>query len=306
LPIPAGVADLRVKHLRMPRSRPARRRLGPAWVGSLGLHLLVIFILIAVRVATTVPPPPEEQSVAVEFEPDKNQTKGGPNPSEQTETPQGAESAHMRPTPNAQAQPDNRPEINIVPPEYRQMPPPPDEVDAEPVPLPEPQRRIARAPSPRRAQSSPFSHPMEFSYAPRDVQGASAGLRNSRSIDLSAGPVVRGGHLLDRVAHVVGQGGRADYLALLSEFIETHKYYPPEAARNGEDGSATVELTVRRDGKVEALNLVQSSGSEILDAAWMAVFRDNRLPPFPDELNKPRETFTLTLNYHLIYGEAPQ
>jgi TonB family protein len=294
--------DLRVKQLRTPRSRQGTGRLGRSWAGSVALHVLLLALLIFVRVATE-PPPQEEPSIAVEFEPDKSQTPGGPNPSDARQTPNGPDSPRMRPTPNTQAQPDSQPQINIVPPEYQQMPPPPPQAeDAEPLPMQVPQPRYAHTSPRRRPQNSPFSHPMEFSYAPRDEHEPPAGLRNSRGLDLSAGPVVRGGRLVDSVAHVVGPGGRGDYLALLSEFIETHKYYPPEAARNGEDGSATVELTVRRDGKVEALNLVTSSGSELLDAAWMAVFRDNRLPPFPDDLTKPRETFMLTLNYQLIYG----
>jgi protein TonB len=206
----------------------------------------------------------------------------------------------MRPTPQQAPQPASQPEINLIPPEYRQPPQPPQE-EAEPLPPPMERPHYARSPPSRSTDRNPFAHVMTYSFAPREQQEASGGLRNSRSLDLSAGPVIRGGHLRDSVAHVVGPGGEADYLALLSEFSETHKYYPEGAARNGEEGSATVRLTVRRDGTVEALDITSSSGSSLLDAAWLAVFRDNRLPAFTDDMPLPRETFSLTLNYELIY-----
>lgn len=299
------MADLRVREMRTPRSRGGRsNRLKTAWAGSAALHLMIVLFLLLVRTAIQPPPPDEPPALTVEFEPDKSQTPGGPNPSKMRVTPRGEENPDMHATPNTQPQPDMRPQINIIPPEYQQPPEPP-EAEAEPLPPPIPAPHFQRAEPTRRSRSNAFSHPMEFSYSPRNEQRQSAGLRNSRSLDLSAGPVIRGGHLLDSVAHVVGPGGRADYLALLSEFIEEHKYYPPEAARNGEDGSATVELTVRRDGSVKALKLVASSGSDLLDAAWLAVFRDNRLPPFTEDMPGAQETFELTLNYTLIYGSPP-
>jgi protein TonB len=291
-----------VKQLRTPRSRSRSDRLRKALAGSVAAHLLVLALVLLVREMAPPPPPQDQPSFAIEFEPDQSQTKGGPNPSTATETPKGDEKAQMQPTPSTQSLPESQPQMNLIPPEYMQPPPPPQTEEAEPIPPPMVRPRYSRNTERQRADRNPFSHPMDFSLAPREQRGASAGLRTSHSLDLSAGPVIRGGHLTDAVAHVVGQGGAADYLALLSEFIETHKYYPEGAARNGEEGSATVQLTVRRDGTVRALSLASSSGSSLLDAAWMAVFRDNRLPAFTDDMPGAEETFRLTLNYELIYS----
>lgn len=271
-----------------------------ALAGSVFAHLLVLAIIIFVRVVAP-PPPPEQPSFAIEFQPDTTQTKGGPNPSNVTETPKGDTSAVMHPTPSTPQASASQPQINLIPPEYRQQQVPPEAEEAEPLPPPMQRPRYSRSGPAHSNDRNPFAHPMNFSLAPREERQASGGLRNSRSLDLSAGPVVRGGRLMDSVAHVVGPGGTADYLALLSEFIETHKYYPEGASRNGEEGSATVRLTVRRDGSVQALSLESSSGSSLLDAAWMAVFRDNRLPAFTDDMPAAQQTFTLTLNYELIY-----
>ncbi len=293
--------DLRVKQLRTPQSRRRSGRLEKAWAGSAAAHLLALTLLILLHVVVPLAPPQDEPSFAVEFEPDKSQTNGGPNPSVARETPKGDDNPQMRRTPQSAPQPSSQPQMNLIPPEYLQPPPQPDSEEAEPLPPPVERPHYAHSPPSRSADRNPFSHPMVYSFAPRERAEASAGLRNSRSLDLSAGPVIRGGRLRDAVAHVVGPGGEADYLALLSEFIETHKYYPEGAAENGEEGSATVRLTVRRDGTVEALQLETSSGSSLLDAAWMAVFRDNQLPAFTDDMPGARQTFTLTLNYELIY-----
>lgn len=291
--------DLRVKQLPTPRSRPRTPILRRAWAGSAAAHLIVLTLLVLIRVVAP-PPPPEQPSFAIEFEPDTSQTNGGPNPSTATETPKGDKTAPLSPAQAQPTPPSQQMQMNLLPPEYAH-PPMPEAEEAEPLPPPMQRPHYSRTGPSRSADRNPFSHPMNFSLAPREQQRAGGGMANSRSLDLSAGPVVRGGRLLDSVAHVVGQGGRADYLALLSEFIETHKYYPEGAAQNGEEGSATVRLTVLRDGTVKSLNLESSSGSSLLDAAWMAVFRDNRLPAFTDDMPGAQETFTLTLNYELIY-----
>jgi protein TonB len=292
------VPDLRVKQLPTPQSRQRIHALRGPWAGSAIAHLVVLALILLVRVVAP-PPPPEQPTFAIEFEPDTTQTPGGPNPSKATETPKGEKTQPVAPS-QGQPPPPSAPQMNLIPPEYTQPPPPPDE---EAEPMPEPMRRphYARTGPTRSNDHNPFSNPMNFSLAPRASQHASGGMPNARGLDLSAGPVVRGGRLMDSVAHVVGPGGTADYLALLSEFIETHKYYPEGAARNNEEGSATVRITIQRDGTVRALSLESSSGSSLLDSAWMAVFRDNRLPPFTDDMPGAQQTFTLTLNYQLIY-----
>ena len=270
--------DLRVRQAPTPRSRQRAHVLRGPWAGSAALHVLVLVLILLVRIAAP-PAPPEQPTFAIEFEPDTSQTPGGPNPSKALQTPKGDKTRPVLPS-QAPPPPPSAPQMNLIPPEYNQPPPPPDE-EAEPMPEPMQRPHYARTGPTHSNDRNPFSHPMNFSLAPGASQRASGGMPNSRGLDLSAGPVVRGGRLLDSVAHVVGPGGTADYLALLSEFIETHKYYPEGAARNNEEGSATVRITILRDGTVRALTLESSSGSSLLDSAWMAVFRDNRLPPSP-------------------------
>lgn len=310
--------DLRISQLRLKASRPPRSRLRIWLTGSLAAHLFALLLAVLVRVA--VPPPqPEQPAFGMVFAPPAKTAKGSPNPTKYTSTPQGEPDRDMHPTQQSQVSPritpptpeqqpqppqPRPPEVNLLPPEYQQAPepPPPEREQAEQVPQAERRPRTAQArPRPSRQRSNPFANPMQFSLAPQAHSGASGGMRNSRSLDLSAGPMIAGGRLQDAVPHVIGPGGTQDYMELLSEFVELHKYYPPSAATNGEQGTAVVRITVERDGTVRGMRLVSSSGSTMLDAAWEAVFRDNKLPPFPEDMNVPQQTFTLSLNYELLY-----
>ena len=311
--------DLRSSVPRLKTSRAPRSRLRPWVVGSLAAHLFALFVIIFVHVVSPPVVPPEEPSFGMVFEPSNTGTKGAPHPSQYTSTPQGEKSPEMHPTPQSQPPPSPPPapapsppqeqaEVNLIPPEYQQAPPPPPpQEQAESVPQEQRQKQARqqsrRQPSPRQSPSrnNPFANPMLYSFAPQARQSQSGGFRSSRSLDLSAGPVVSGGRLQDAVAHVIGPGGRGDYMEALSEFVELHKYYPPSSARNGEEGESVIRVTIERDGTVKDMRLLSSSGSSMLDSAWEAVFRDNKLPPFPDDLPGNQQTFTLSLNYHLLY-----
>ena len=189
--------------------------------------------------------PPEESAFTVEFSPDATQAPAGP------------------PTPST-----FQPQINLTPPEYQQAPPAESE-EAEPIPLPRPMQRPRYSGGSTR--SNPFAHPMIYSLAPRDQERA-ASAPNSRGLYLSAGPVIHDGHLTDSAGRAEGAHAFEDYMALVDDFVEAHKYYPDEAAREQEAGSATVAVTVLRDGTVKALTLTNPSGSRLLDDAWLSVF----------------------------------
>jgi protein TonB len=91
-----------------------------------------------------------------------------------------------------------------------------------------------------------------------------------------------------------------DWANLLSAWVEAHKYYPQQALINGEDGSPEVEVTVRRDGHVQAVELDTRSGSQWLDLALQALFRGANLPPFPEGTGDQQLTFHFTMHYILV------
>jgi len=112
------------------------------------------------------------------------------------------------------------------------------------------------------------------------------------------GPVTRGGFDFAPVGR--GRQPGPDWRNALSAWIEAHKYYPQEAALNGEDGTVVVRVVVDRSGAVESVQLESRSGSQWLDLAAQALFRGAHLPPFPPDMSDADFTFDLTMHYILI------
>lgn len=270
------------------RRRPARPAARPEgrglWI-SLALHLSVLLCALFLH-RVPAPPPAAEPSFDVVFAP-ASPTRGVAQPGDHFAIPEG-------PTSNQPAPP----RVNLLPPEYARRfappPPPPDEqAEARPPPSPAPARRQAR--------NNPFAHVQQYSFAPAAGFSPPRGLRHSRSLDLSVRPEVRGGQIVDAVAHVISPGASSDYLAGISEYVETHKFYPPESAANGEQGTSVIEVTIARDGRVRDVRLRESAGSRWLDMAWLGLFRGHRFAPFPDDMKEAERTFTLSMDYELIY-----
>jgi TonB family protein len=68
-------------------------------------------------------------------------------------------------------------------------------------------------------------------------------------------------------------------IAAIMGRIEKAKRYPRMARKMGTEGQATVRFRIKTDGKVEGVELLKSSGSEILDQASLETVR--RAAPFP-------------------------
>jgi protein TonB len=68
-------------------------------------------------------------------------------------------------------------------------------------------------------------------------------------------------------------------IAEIMRRIEKAKLYPRMARRMGTEGRATVRFRIKTDGKVEGVELIESSGSEILDQASLETVQ--RAAPLP-------------------------
>ncbi len=184
-----------------------------------------------------------------------------------------------------------------------------DEDEGMPMPQPTPSPEAETVLPPLRYgtalrphNTNPFAQVVPFDLSPQRPRSPTALPPGSRGLDLAAGPVVRNGRLLDSVQHVMGHHGNEDYDEEIRAFADAHKYYPREAAENGEQGAATLRITIARDGTVKHMEWVGHSGSALLDAAWYSVFADNKLPPMNDDMAGDQYTFTFTLDYYLLYG----
>ncbi len=71
-------------------------------------------------------------------------------------------------------------------------------------------------------------------------------------------------------------------LSLIIRKIEAAKRYPRMARKMGIEGTAVVRFKLRSEGQVEAVEIMESSGSEILDKASIETVRDAAPLPYKD------------------------
>jgi TonB family protein len=101
--------------------------------------------------------------------------------------------------------------------------------------------------------------------------------------------------------HISGADPGEDWAAELHRWAADHAYYPPQAAENGEEGVATVQVTINRYGKVLSTDLVSKSGSSFLDMAWVGEWRNATVPRFPPGTPEDTTTILYTIHYILIH-----
>ncbi len=128
---------------------------------------------------------------------------------------------------------------------------------------------------PARTTSRAAPNTLDFSLTPR--QGAADNTPFSRVSGAHVGP---------------------DWRNELSAWVRSHAYYPQQAAMNNEDGDVTVQVIANPNGHVASVEMRSRSGSQWLDLALLALFRDANLPPLLGE-SEPI-TFNFTMHYILI------
>jgi TonB family protein len=281
--------------------RPERRWTELGAITSVFVHgMILAIVLLARHVPRPPPPPPPETGMEMVFEHGQKSPIAVPHPKNRfIEIPKGDVTGTTEqpatPPPAQPAQPS--PEVNLDLPPWM-TPPVPQTAQPEPTPAPSKTAKQEKArPRPQR-QSNPFANMALPSFA-QHAPSHARGMRNSRSMDLSMGPVIEGGQLRDAVPHIASAGADGDYMERLSEYVESHKYYPEQAGRNGEQGTAVVSVLMSRDGTVKDVRLEQSSESRMLDVALESMFRDKRLPPFPDDMKEPQKEFTISMTYEI-------
>ena len=92
---------------------------------------------------------------------------------------------------------------------------------------------------------------------------------------------------------------------ILSEFlgdvrrrIESNKTYPPAARDAGIEGSSGIRMTITRDGQLEKVEIVDSSGYEILDrAALQSVRSAAPFPPIPKKIDREK----IEMNLYVVF-----
>ena len=88
------------------------------------------------------------------------------------------------------------------------------------------------------------------------------------------------------------------YMKMLKERIESIWKYPKEAARRGISGDHYMEFSIKKDGSLDEIEILRTSGYRDLDEAAMKAIK-NAAPfwPLPDDWDKE----TLEIKGHFIY-----
>lgn len=94
-------------------------------------------------------------------------------------------------------------------------------------------------------------------------------------------------------------GADPAWLADVAAWLLAHRSYPEMARELGRQGTVVMQITVDPQGHVEDVNLVRGSGTDLLDHAAEALVRSAHLPPFPPDMNLPRQSITIPIRYRL-------
>jgi protein TonB len=177
-----------------------------------------------------------------------------------------------------------------APPVAEQPPPPPVVEQQRPPPLPVPVTQAEAPPLPPKPPPKPVPKPVQPvarppQQMPLPLPTAPAPATAPQTASLP--PPVQ--------APVIS----ADYRALLSNWLESHKRYPEDARARGEEGRAVLRFRVDRSGRVLDFAVVGSTGYSDLDAAVMAMMRGATLPAFPPSMTSPEIEVSVTIRYGL-------
>lgn len=140
---------------------------------------------------------------------------------------------------------------------------------------------------------------MMFSFGP-PARHQPAPERLKRGFDLSLGQSVIGSENAKIFGRADSKEVGPDWYNRFEAWWERHAYYPPQAGENGEQGDVTLDLVIRRDGKVQSAVLAERSGSQWLDMAALGVFRDARLPELPSDA-AATVPIHLTIHYLIVH-----
>jgi protein TonB len=94
------------------------------------------------------------------------------------------------------------------------------------------------------------------------------------------------------------------YEAYVLMYLEKNKKYPTgrQARESRPEGTVKVYLDLNRLGQVHGFGILQSSGSNLLDAEAIKVIKFASLPPFPDDsfVGESTHRFVANLKYSIV------
>ena len=117
---------------------------------------------------------------------------------------------------------------------------------------------------------------------------------------MSFAPMMSGGDITQLHPDGKGDDVGADWFNQVAAWWLRHRFYPTEAARLQQEGDVVLHLVVGQNGRVQAIDVQERSGSPWLDMGALAVFRDAMLPPLPPDVRDPNITVNFTIHYVIV------
>ena len=109
--------------------------------------------------------------------------------------------------------------------------------------------------------------------------------------------------ILDKpIVNIADDNGEVlrQFLTLIRKKIESRKNYPISARNAGIEGRSEVKITILKDGQLEKVEIIDSSGSEILDNAALESVREaNPFPPIPSNLRRDKIEMSIYLTFKI-------
>lgn len=184
---------------------------------------------------------------------------------------------------------------NITP---NELPPGPEQSEAEPEPVPEkPIEKVELPPDPK-------AEPLVVTPPPKPIEKPKENKPKQKHASLSSAPSTAEQKANRAAAPMPGASSRnsdavPNWKSQLVARLERYKRYPSEAQSRGERGVAQLAFSVDRSGGVHNARIVQSSGSSILDRETLTlVARAQPLPPPPPEVPGAQIPIVVPIRYN--------
>ena len=156
---------------------------------------------------------------------------------------------------------------------------------------------VTRAPVTAPADSAPVVQQTEtVESTPAVTREASQPVQEVMSPVESSPPPLIARSITPRPATKADYGWLAD--SLFRRVVEL-RHYPRTARLNGFEGKVVLRVSIKQDGNLEDVSVVQSSGHESLDNAAMEAVRRACPLHLKHELERPKVVMTLPVTYSL-------
>ncbi len=286
----AGVAQFRWS------PSPPRKNRHLAWLAALLLHAAVFALaLITFQPSMSLGPPSQTQVSVVLENPGASQNTAPASPRQAP-----SRVAVVPPAPATGPPPPPQPQQPEM-----QLDIPQDLFSDTPLPPPPPQPQTEQAQNTR-----PQHHYVRTHHEYQVMNNMSLG---NSSNGAPAPPMPNAQHglnlqlsqsdlnALDRPEITVQGEIGSDWMNGFNKWVNEHIYYPQAAIENNQEGTSVISFIVHRDGRVTDLHLLSSAGSPFLDQAWLGIFIQNNVPPFPPGNKSDTIKITAALEYQLIH-----